>query len=328
MNNGNLYDDPIQNTRILPERVAYFKFSDYAPQTAGENDHLKPPVKIDGLNVRFRVHQLASVGYAGAYEGEFGICNLDRETMAELANIYEAPKFENQSGYRRVQFYAGYKKAQAGSLLDGAALVLDGNILKTHVSSGPPDIWFEFRAFTEWKTVGEITFDGGDKGFDFAEIVAIISQKCGFGTPIYKAGKHFTIKKITFSGTYQKILEDLEKAAAMNDLRIMQKFSQDQKISLVVCDRKMEIDQLQGVGNNTWLISDENGMIGVPELSFGHATVTTVFNPHIRPLDIVNLKSKLMPYWNDRFFVARLEHFGELRGKDFCTRLDLIKEWK
>lgn len=330
MNNGNFYDDPIQNTRLLPERVAYFRFADYeAGKSAGENANptVKPPVTINGLNVRFRVRQLASVGYAGGYEGEFGICNLGRELMSDLANIYEAPKGD-QPGYRRVQFYAGYQNAQANSMLNGAALVLDGNILKTHVATAPPDVWFEFRAFTYLKDIKEDIIVGGDKGVDFKSVLIWASQKCGFDAPLYLAKTEFTVKQFKISGTVQKVMEDLQYAASLNKLILLQRFGKDQKIQLVVCDKeeKATEQQLSPLGN-TWRISEQNGMIGVPEISIGHATVTTQFNPHIRPLDTVYLKSNLMPYWNDKFFVARIEHFGELRGKDFCTRLDLLKKW-
>ena len=326
MNNNNPYDDPVQLARMLPERVAYFEFSGfYGGANIGEDVRQIGPVELKGLNVRFRVSQTAPTSHGGAHEAQFGICNLSRQMMANLANIYDVPKGEKAdgNGYRRVQFIAGYNTRNPANPLQGEGLIFDGGIMKTDVSSTPPDVWFDFRAFITESVIVEDTL-APEKPVDFKTVVQWASLKCGFAPPHFSATKTLMLKNYRISGTTSKVIQDLRNAAAGGGMDILQKTLPGGKRMLLVCDRQKEGVICNGFGRR-WLISENSGMIGVPEISFGHAIVTTVFNPHISTLDIVELKSSLMPYWNGVFWVARLEHYGELRGRDFCTKLELMK---
>ena len=329
MNNNNFYDAPIQLSRMLPERVAYFKFYDFHGESGvGEEVQQTGPVELDGLNVRFRVQQIAPVGHAGGHEAQFGICNLSSQMMAKLANIYPVPKSEEtkQSGYRRVQLVAGYKSSNPQ--INGKAVIFDGSILKTHVSSGPPDVWFEFNGFTfpGGKVQGTFTEEA-----DIRDILKWASEKCGFAPPVIHAKKTLKLNQFRIDGSPSEIARQLADTAAGGGMRLLQKTSPDnaqkRQLILIDVDNKGNLQYGENFGRR-WLISEHSGLIGVPEIHFGSANIVTVFNPHIIPTDIVELKSSLMPYWNGVYWVARLEHYGELRGRDFCTKMELFKIWK
>lgn len=304
-----MYDNPTQNIRRLKERVAYFRFHD----TTGEQQ----TVKYDGLNVKFQVDFFAAANEigAGGNLAAFGICNLAPDTMRMLANRFNNP--DSGGILNRVEFFAGYKDLYGERYRDDISLLFDGNILKTSATA-PPDVWFNFRGHSNggrYITPVEKTLTGKEKQLTFKQICQAVADYCGLSLK-YEADDDFTVQNYTVSGTQRQALQQLRNVNP-------EKFTVTEMMGvLAVYDNDKEYDFLSKFSGH-WYISEKSGMIGVPEFTPIGANVTTMLNPHIMPNDIVELKSSLMPYWNGTYRVGRMSHYGELRGSDFCTKLEL-----
>lgn len=305
-----MYNDPKQNAeRKMKERVAFFRFSD----TKGNSQ----TVKYDGLNVKFNIQFFSAadeIGFGGN-TASFGICNLSPQTMRMLANRFNDP--ERGGELNRVEFFAGYRDLSGNTYKDDISLLFDGNILKTSATA-PPDVWFNFHGHSnggQYVTPIEKTLDSGDKPLTFLQVCQAVAYYCNLAL-IYQAENEFSMNTYTISGTQRQALRQLQSVnPVLFTVTVMNGV-------LLVYDRGKGNEVLSKFSGK-WYISEKSGMIGVPEFTPVGANVTTVLNPHILPNDIVELKSSLMPYWNGTYRVGRMEHFGELRGKDFCTKLEL-----
>lgn len=314
-----MYLDAVQLTRKLPERVAYFRFSD----TRSVNGRLLTTrsITFPGSNVRFNIQYFPEARHGGSI-GTFGICNIGGDIMEDLSNRYETPEGGRDSGeLRRVEVFAGYNSPD-GNLdsAHGVAKIFDGSILKTSVSSAPPDVWFNFESRTNPELyLGSIeqTLQGGDRNLTFRQICQAVADYCDISLN-YQATREFSVNTFTVSGTRINALRHLSKVApALFSIKVV-------KDTLVVFDRG-SADIILPKFVETWKISEQSGLTGVPQFTPFGAVITVLLNVQIHPNDIVDLKSVLMPYWNGRYYVANMTHFGELRGKDFCTKLELIR---
>lgn len=352
-----IYSDPAQLSRHLPERVAYIRL--YADNGKGEYDSINE-FDFRGLNVRFSVKMEFSARDAkltGGNSGEFGVCNLSAEARKALANRFREVEYTH-GRYARAEVYAGYMIPQSEKDKDGNPLpkinkvskIFDGSILSTSVTA-PPDIWFNFSGITNFnrhiqpveKTLTDY-YGNLYETLTFENIVRAVAEYCGMGysfiTPDgdpdswYKYGwsgdltvnafnKNILDKKFktyTITGTQAEALRQL----ALSAPKGVGVFVDQRRNSIVIA----ETDQ-QGMMKvapsqfHEWYISEETGLIGVPQFGVPVVTVQTLFNPDIYPGDTVHLKTKSMPYWDGKYRVGRLQHNGELRGNNFYTMLEL-----
>ena len=84
-------------------------------------------------------------------------------------------------------------------------------------------------------------------------------------------------------------------------------------------------------------ISEENGMIGVPQVKqglsqggdnqqkFGELEVKSFINPSVRVWDVVNIKSVYLPDMNGLYRVRQMTYSGHFRGQDWYQTMNLTK---
>lgn len=312
-----MYKELFHANRPFPDRVAFFRISQY--DADGGDWQIIDVDTFRGLNIRFKIthYNMAAM----ATRGDFGICNLSADMMYSLSNRFSNVQTGDGTlaGYNRFQFYAGYDTPDKTSPLRNVSLLFDGNIMRTSATM-PPDVWFTFSSLhnpLQSFAPVEKTLVAVDKPLTFQQICQAIADYCQMPL-LYNAKNEKSFTKYTMSGTRRQILEQLARTAPeLYSVRVING-------QLLVTDHNSEFGGDDDSSKTVWRISEKSGLLGTPQFNVTGAVITTLLNPAASPGDFVDLKSKVSPYWNGRYYVSKIEHYGELRGKNFCTRLTLI----
>lgn len=283
-----------QFPRNLPERKAFFLIKQ-------GNDSGKNYLKLDGLNVRFRVRLLMDNLTPTA---DFAICNLNRTEAEYITKLFSF--YSNKTETREIRFYAGYN--------DDIFELFDGDVLRT-IFSPPPDIWISFQALhdynlmvqpSEWMLKGSYPLR-----FIFEEVARRLKLVLK-----YDATTDKTIKDFTVSGSVKTLMQQL----AQLDSTI---FVWRAGKTLYVSDKNpKDFDEKRAL----WRINEKTGMLGIPQFDPYGATVTTLLNPRFTPGQYAILESRYQPSGNGKYQILSVEHQGELRGNQFETKIRLFRD--
>lgn len=291
-----------QNTAPLPRRRAYFIF--------GDDDDAADKFLLEGVNVKFDVSYNTGGMFATAH---FGICNLNADHLKYLTSFFAFgnPRRNN----RTIKFFAGYDDVRKPKKLKDIPLLYKGVVMLTSLTP-PPDIWLNIEALA----CGNIHSSKAQMSFKGEKTVREIAASAAqiYGLELEWRAENLGDKKIknfTVDGSGFEFARALH--AVDGDLQ----FGSD-SLRLRVTDTCPDFDN---PALPSWKIDADHAMIGVPRFDYIGAKVDTLLNPLIRAGDYAVLKSRFQGGGDDRYFIRTVRHYGELRGNDFNTSLDLMR---
>lgn len=276
----------------LPKRRAYVDFQISTPTQDGQNAK-----RIEGLNVRFSVQKFRSQVQGKA---RISICNLATSDI-EYLTTYMSPWVEIQKR-KKIQLWAGYE--------DNLGLLFSGDILKA-LPTMPPDIWLDCEALGGYYNnliTASFTLQGP---ITLSEVCTVVSQKLGvpFINEASESVSNHSIDGFCHTGGLTNAVKKI------NDLGIGCVWVEDEILHMADNEPK------QPANKGVRLLTEQSGMIGLPEPGPVGLDVTMLLDPSIKLGDPIEVRSTRMPSINGVYYPYSLEHTGELRGNAWYTKL-------
>lgn len=276
----------------LPVRRAYVDFEVKIPNKDGQNAK-----RIEGVNVRFNVQK-----FQGQLQGKakISICNLAAEDV-EYLTTYMSPWVEIQKR-KKIQLFAGYEGK--------TGLIFSGDILKA-IPTVPPDVWIHCEALGGYYNnmiVESFTIRGP---ISIGEVCKTIAGKLGVAFVSNASEEVFNRKIDVFchTGGLNNALKKI------NDLGLC--FAWVDNETLFISDTEPQ----EPTGKAVRLISEQSGMIGIPEPGPVGVDMAILLDPSIQLGEPVELRSSRIPSANGIYYPYSIEHTGELRGNEWYTKL-------
>lgn len=266
-----------------------------------ENVTIESPITLDFNIVR---NNLASANTAN-----FVIYNLG----ANLRNKIYKDQFD-VSIFRAVQLFAGYDDGTNGFL----SRVFNGFIKRASSQREGPDFKTEIEGYDSYVTPG-----------------SNISMTLPNGTSTKD-----TIKNLmqSFKNIRQQVIGDGFTAqskrglALMGDpMDILRQITQDK---IYIDDQKAyALAENEVVESEIRLISSDNGLLNTPRKFQNLVEIEMLFEPRIKPSQLLELKSTTDPRFNGIYKVTGISHKGIISGAvsgDCKTTIQMIflKDWK
>lgn len=276
----------------LPKRRAYVDFQISTPTQDGQNAK-----RVEGLNVRFSVQK-----FRGQLQGKarISICNLSSADI-EYLTTYMSPWVEIQKR-KKIQLWAGYE--------DKLGLLFSGDILKA-LPTMPPDIWLHCEALGGYYNnliTASFTLQGP---ITIQAVCETVAQKLGvpFVNESSEKVSNIQIDGFCYTGGLTNAVKKI------NELGICCVWVENE--ILYMADNEPEIPKNKSVR----LLTENSGLIGLPEPGPIGLDATMLLDPSIRLGDPIEVRSIRMPSINGLYYPYSLEHTGELRGNDWYTKI-------
>lgn len=276
----------------LPKRRAYVDFQISTPTQEGQNAK-----RVEGLNVRFSVQK-----FRGQLQGKarISICNLASSDI-EYLTTYMSPWVELQKR-KRIQLWAGYE--------DNFGLLFSGDILKA-LPTMPPDIWLNCEALGGYYNnliTASFTLQGP---ITIQAVCETVAQKLGvpFINEASAKVSNIQIDGFCYTGGLTNAVKKI------NELGLCCVWVENE--ILYMADNEPEQPKNKGVR----LLTEQSGLIGLPEPGPIGLDATMLLDPSIKLGDPIEVRSIRMPSINGVYYPYALEHTGELRGNDWYTKI-------
>lgn len=269
-------------------------------------------VQIDSpLTVEFSVIRN---NLAKANTANFTIYNLNSNTRSKIVKDVVNTKL-----ILAMEFYAGYEE-NVGDILP---LCFKGNVLKS----------YSFRAGSDFKTIIE-AFDGlptssvKDISLSFPKGTNVETQIKAIAQEITKEGKSIdaATKGKTTIGYEAKFKKIATKAVSIlgNPIEQLQQLTDDAF--------SIDSGNIYVLGQNEVVLGDfkkisyQNGLIGTPKKSEAYVEIDMVFEPRVKPSQLLELESLSGDRFNGFYKVTGITHRGTISGSsggDLITSLIL-----
>lgn len=277
--------------QTLPSRRAYVDF------TVRTTDSGQTSKRVEGVNIKFNIQK-----FQGQLQGKarISICNLAAEDV-EYLTTYMSPWIEIQK-QKKIQLFAGYENKMG--------LIFSGDIVRA-IPTVPPDVWIQCEALGGYYNnliVDSFTLKGP---LAIGDVCKIIAEKLGVSF-ISNASQEVFNKKIDgfcHSGGLNNAIKKI------NELGICVAWADNE--TLYIADKEPKKPE----NGTVRLISEESGMIGMPEPGPVGVDMAILLDPSIKLGEPVELKSSRIPSANGIYYPYSIEHTGELRGNEWYTKL-------
>lgn len=277
----------------LPVRRAYVDFEIKTPTQDGQNAK-----RVEGLNVRFNVQK-----FRGQLQGRarISICNLEKADL-EYLTTFMSPWIEITK-QKKIQLFAGYEGK--------TGLIFSGDILKA-IPTIPPDVWLNCEALGGYYNnliVESFTLNGP---IAIGDVCRTVADKLGVSF-VSKASESVFGQKVDafcHTGGLNNCVKKI------NELGLCCAWVENE--TLFLDDLEPQKPQQ---GEQVRLISEDSGMVGIPEPGPIGVDLSILMDPSIKLGEPIELNSKLIPSANGVYYPYCLEHTGELRGNEWYTKL-------
>lgn len=267
----------------LPQRQVIIRFTT-------EGNQIK---EIEGASVRFNVQRLC---YAVGSNATISIANLPL-TDVNYLTTYLSP-FLSPKKRKQVALYAGY---------DGdTSLIFEGDIWKAQPRKEGGDIWLNISAkkgFFGGSSIISKTIN--KKGMKVKDVCEQVAQWAN--TPL------------EWLATEQKVVDTFVHTGSITDA--VQKLNTLGNINVYEEDGKIKVMDREPKPKGNRLISEETGMIGIPLLDHFGAEIKMLLDNTVKLGDCIQLKSKLIPAGNGRYWVYSINYQGSTRDNQFYSIL-------
>ena len=286
----------------MKHRRAFISF----PQIHGISEDLLAAQKmVAGLNVSFSVTVASMDGMGGV--ASIDIYNLNREDMQFLTTT-AAHWVEQQS---IIQLYVGYD--------DDVRCVFSGAVMDA-LPQGYPDLVLHIKAESGplWSTK---ILDIKKANLKIMDLVDYVSSATGYPVNIptwVRQGNELLNKRLdsySYTGNAWKLLDEIQEMIGGFNISEKSVFLSCYNSQITLWSPQVR------EGEQKLLISDETGMVGVPNPMNAGVEVTTLLNPLINIGDTIHLETKRVPIAVGDYKIKEYTHVGELRGNNFYTKI-------
>ena len=220
--------------------------------------------------------------------------------------------------HRFIKVYAGYESS-------GEQLLFAGDILKAQPSQ-PVDNWMNIEAQTGGWLRNEILSihtepkkenDPKKKPntLTMKKLILLIGKAMGKGV-------EFQIKKDKVP-ELDSVMSSFD--ANGNWLDIINRFNLQSGLRLLVDAEKIRVchvDNSKIAGTRRFTLSEDTGMIGVPEYQWPYVKFRCLLNPAMKMFDEVMLYSKLVPRAYDSYYIRDITYIGQFRGNPWYMQCE------
>lgn len=235
---------------------------------------------VTGL--RTSVH-ITNTGGASNSNMELAIYGLPLSMMNQLSTV----------GTQAYKMYHNSITVEAGDAISGMTLVFGGSIISAFVDAeSMPNVCFRVMAapgaFHAIKPVAPLSIKGSA---DVTGMMSGLAKQMGFG--FENAGVNLKLANPYYAGTAWQQAVQIAKHAGVDMI------VERNVMAIVPPDKTREGDAV--------LISAETGMVGYPAFNQANVLVRALFNPSVKYLGAIEVKSDLTPA-NGKWKVNRLEY--------------------
>ena len=284
----------------MRKRVAYIQF----PQE--ETGMVK---RLNGLNVRFTVSIYTQSGMPAS--SKIDIYNPDREDLSFLTTT---TRTANQKNYL-FQLFGGYS--------DDVRLLFSGQVFEA-IPSSYPDVIMSIRGNSNVKWWGD-PFNIKKEKIKVMDLIDEAAKQMGYQVNIddnlRKTNRllNMTQDNFSFTGSPLQLLEQAQE--------IMGGISADpETVFLSVYNEQINIWSPSVQSNTVRVleINKDTGMLGLPRPTGSGCEVDILMNTGIQTGDVVEIRSERIKILNGKYYVVKITHSGELRGREWKTTLGCI----
>jgi len=261
--------------------------------------------KLEGLNFKFNITRRAGALHSFA---DISIAGLNRDSITEYISFI-AP-FREYQKHKYISVYAGYEDK------GGAVKIFEGDV--THaVPTQPPDVWLNIKARTGYYLQQTIATKSITDKMKFKDVCLNAANWCGCKL----------IWLVKEQKTEDLVIDQFQCRSSLGEVVAHQLEELAQGLVVVNMNKATGcievVDHDQPILEQTMkIISNDSGMIGIPQPTVNGVEVDIMFDPTIRRFQVIRVESELIPTLNGTYSVMCYTHSGELRGNDFKTHIE------
>lgn len=226
-------------------------------------------------------------------EAQIQIANLSREARDYL--VTETSPYNRHRKFPRCVIEAGRQSF-------GATKIYTGDIVESTISQ-PPDIILTLKCKTAWALKSSMVSFGMPSVASLSDIAKQTAGAMGYPLDFQASDKN--VSNYHYAGSADKSVN------ALSDTGGVDVFVDDER--LVVKDRNAPL------GSSERTLSEETGMVGIPEPTEQGIRVKYLFDPHSRLGGRITINSKLNPSLNGTYVIYKLTHDISTRDTPFYT---------
>jgi hypothetical protein len=232
-------------------------------------------------------------------EAEIKIANMAKEDREYIVTATSPLKRPRQR--KSVAVYAGYAST-------GVTRRFVGDVTSATVSQ-PPDIWLAMKAKTGFFQRGNILARSAPAQQQLAALSQNVAADLGLSLDFQATDKR--IANYSFTGPALKQVAKLEAAGLVD--------------AYVEDDRLVVKDRGKGLSGKMRKLSEETGMIGIPEVDERGVKVKMLMDPHTGVGTTLEITSRLNPAADGRFTVYKIRETGATRNTPFYLEAECLR---
>ena len=263
-------------------RVAYIEFITV-------NGQIK---RLDGIDFEFSISK--SLGTV-MNEATISIFNLSKEDIEYLTTFTSQWIAYNQR--KRIRIFAGYQETAVG-------LIYDGDIVEA-LPTLPPDIILRCKAFSGAYGNSTIISKSITEQISVKDLLTQVSSWTGKEV-LDNTTSNKTVNGFYYTGSVTQLIRQL------NEIGGISVYEDDGVINAVDSNN---ID----IGTSIRLVSENNGMIEIPQPNAIGINVKILLDPTIKIGQVIKVESKSIPACNGLYSIYEMKHSGALRSNHFYT---------
>jgi hypothetical protein len=232
-------------------------------------------------------------------EAEIKIANLskkDREYIVTATSPLARPRQR-----KGVILYAGYAST-------GVTRRFVGDVTAATVSQ-PPDIWLTLKAKTGYFQRGSILARTAPAQQPLSSLAGDVAADLGLPLDFQATDKR--IANYSWTGSALRQVDKLEAAGLID--------------AYIEDDRLIVKDRGKGLSGKTRKLSEDTGMIGIPEVDERGVKVKMLMDPHTGVGTMLEITSRLNPAANGIFTVYKVRETGTTRNTPFYIEAECLR---
>ena len=246
---------------------------------------------IEGLNVKFSIKKFCAA-FGG--EADISIANLTMDDLTYLTTLLSL--YTAISRKKTVSIIAGYD--------NNIAEIFKGEIWRAFPVKRGADIWLDIKAIKGLYAGCAISSKSIIQKAKMKDVGQRLADWIGLKYQ-WLANSDKEIDAFEMTGSHLSALKKY------NTLDNIIAFEEDDTLKVI------DKDNPKGLGQR--LVSENNGMIGMPQLDNIGAKITTLLDNTVKLGSTIKLESKLCPVANGDYWTYAVTHTGSLRDTAFYS---------
>ena len=244
--------------------------------------------RIEGASCVFTV---SKTGNGVMNEADIKVANLAKHDRDYLISATSPLKRLRER--KSVTLYAGYVST-------GVARLFRGDITAASLTQ-PPDIWLQLKAKTGYFARGQVVSRQAPEQTALSALAAQVASDMDLRLDFQAGDKQ--VENYSFTGGNAFQVDKLGKAGLVN--------------AYIDDDALVVTDDAVPLAGKMRRLSEESGMIGIPEITEQGIKVKMLFDTQTTIGTLLDVQSRLNPSADGRYVIHRLQYNGASRDTPF-----------